>query len=164
MTKPELITLAKSTALEYGLDPALFCALVEQESGWYSYANRYESGFFRRYIKAMLPANKGDQPNFSPPKPRGNTSNATEAENRATSFGLCQVMGQVATRAWAAQRRSAHRTVRPVRRSVLEFGARRLKKAMDRKHGIARDALLDYNGGGEAKYPDLVLARMKNYA
>ena len=35
---------------------------------------------------------------------------------------------------------------------------------MDRKKGIARDALLDYNGGAEAAYPDLVLARMKNYA
>ena len=45
----------------------------------------------------------------------------------------------------------------------LEFGARRLKKAFDRKYGIARDALLDYNGSGEAAYPDLVLGRMKNY-
>ena len=161
MTKPELITLAKSTALEYGLDPALFCALVEQESGWYSYANRYESGFFRRYIKAMLPANRGDQPSFSPPKPRGNTSNATEAENRATSFGLCQVMGQVA-RELGCTARSLTELCDPA--IGLEYGARRLKKAFDRKHGIARDALLDYNGGGEAKYPDLVLARMKNYA
>ena len=161
MTKDELITLAKATAAEYGLDPALFCALVEQESGWYSYANRYESGFFRRYIKAMLPVNKGDQPNFSPPKPRGNTSNVTEAENRATSFGLCQVMGQVA-RELGCKAEALTELTRP--EIGLEFGARRLKKAMDRKHGIARDALLDYNGGGEAKYPDLVLARMKNYA
>ena len=54
--------MAKSTAAEYRLNPALFCALVEQESGWYSFATRYKSGFFDRYIQAMLPASQGDQP------------------------------------------------------------------------------------------------------
>ena len=135
MTKPELITLAKSTALEYGLNPALFCALVEQESCWYSYASRYKPGFFDRYIQAMLPASQGDQPNFSPPKPRGNTSNLTEAENRATAFGLCQVMGQTA-RELGCTARSLTELCDPA--IGLEYGARRLKKAFDRKYGIAR--------------------------
>ena len=50
MTKDALITLAKAKAVEHGLDPALFCALVETESGWNTWAARYEPGFKKRYI------------------------------------------------------------------------------------------------------------------
>ena len=46
----------------------------------------------------------------------------------------------------------------------LEYGAKRLKKAMDRKGGNVREALLNYNGGSDKAYPDRVLGRMKNYA
>ena len=40
MTKDELVTLAKAKATDHGLDPALFCALVETESDWYAHASR----------------------------------------------------------------------------------------------------------------------------
>ena len=46
----------------------------------------------------------------------------------------------------------------------LTYGAKRLKKAMDRKGGNVREALLNYNGGSEATYPDIVLDKVKNYA
>ena len=45
----------------------------------------------------------------------------------------------------------------------LTYGAKRLKKALDRKKGDVREALLNYNGGSEKTYPDIVLDKVKNY-
>ena len=150
MTKPELITLAKAKATDHGLDPALFCALVETESDWYTYASRYEEGFQKYYIDPIKSVRR-----------YGSTSYKTERKDRATSFGLCQVMGQVA-RELGCEARSLGELTRP--EIGLEFGAKRLKKAMDRKGGDVREALLNYNGGSEKSYPDIVLEKVKNYA
>ena len=150
MTKPGLILLAKAKAHEHGLDPALFCALVETESGWNHFAARYEPGFKRRYIDPIKSIERF-----------GSTSYATEREHRSTSWGLCQVMGQVA-RELGCKLPSLVQLCEP--ETGLTYGAKRLGKALDRKKGDVRAALLNYNGGAEPKYPDIVLEKVKNYA
>ncbi len=103
MPTPELIALARAAAANHALDftlsvssrtglpgprqgepgrlvytgTALVCAIVEQESAWNTYAIRYEPGFRTRYVAPLgLPA--------------------TEEIARSISWGLMQVMGQVA--------------------------------------------------------------------
>ena len=149
MTKDELVTLAKAKAVSHSLDPALFCALVETESGWYTHASRTEKGFKKRYIDPIKSVKRW-----------GSTSYETERENRATSFGLCQVMGQVA-REMGFEGRSLGELCIP--EIGLEFGARRLAKAMDRKGGNVSEALLNYNGGADKEYAARVLDKVKNY-
>ena len=149
MNKAELVTLAKRTAANHDLDPALFCALVETESGWDTWAARYEPGFKKRYIDPIKSIERF-----------GVTSYATEREHRSTSWGLCQVMGQVA-RELGCPLPSLAELCAP--ETGLKYGAKRLKKAMDRKNGDVREALLNYNGGSDKEYPERVLAKVKNY-
>ena len=86
---PNLIALARAAAAYHELDftlpvssvlytgPALVCAMCEQESAWNTYAIRYEPGFRTRYVAPL----------GLPP---------TEEIARSISWGLMQVMGQVA--------------------------------------------------------------------
>ena len=136
--------------MEHGLDPALFCALVETESDWYTWASRHEPAFQTRYIDPIKSVER-----------YGSTSYKTERKDRATSFGLCQVMGQVAREMGCKVRSLLELTREEV---GLEWGAKRLKKAMDRKNGDVRAALLNYNGGSDIEYPDRILDKVKNYA
>ena len=110
---------------------------------------RYEPGFKKRYIDPIESVRR-----------YGSTSYKTEREHRATSFGLCQVMGQVA-RELGCTVHSLVQLCDP--QTGLTYGAKRLKKAMDRKSGVVRAALLDYNGGSDLEYPTRVMERMKNY-
>ena len=78
MVKPEIRTIIESKAAAYGLDPDLVEAHVMTESSGNPKATRFEPQFYERYI---LPLNLRDR---------------NEAQGRATSFGLLQIMGQVA--------------------------------------------------------------------
>jgi soluble lytic murein transglycosylase-like protein len=73
----ELIALARTIAERHGVDETLVCAVVEQESGWETHAMRYEPGFRAHYVAPLR----------LPP---------TEEIARSISWGLMQVMGQVA--------------------------------------------------------------------
>src|SRR5260370_25956244 len=85
MTFPaQLLTLARKAAAAQALDPALVCAVVEQESAWNPWAIRYEPLFFSKYVASLYTNNK---------------IAATEAYARGFSWGLMQVMGQVAREA-----------------------------------------------------------------
>jgi len=77
MPTPELIARARAAAAHHELEPALVCAVIEQESAWNTYAIRYEPGFRTRYVAPL----------GLPP---------TEEIARSISWGLMQVMGQVA--------------------------------------------------------------------
>src|ERR1700735_1296507 len=72
-----LIALARTAAAQHSLDPALVCAIVEQESAWDPHAIRYEPAFRTRYVAPL---------GLAP----------TEEVARSMSWGLMQVMGQVA--------------------------------------------------------------------
>ena len=77
----EIILLARRIACAHGLEPSLVCAVIEQESAWNPWAVRYEPGFLSRYVAPLYTAGK---------------LSATEAYTRSMSWGLMQVMGQVA--------------------------------------------------------------------
>jgi soluble lytic murein transglycosylase-like protein len=139
MPENPLIAKAKATAVKYGLNPAVFCALVEQESGWNTWALRYEPGFLEHYVKQM-PVSE------------------TEKISRSTSYGLCQVMGQVAREHSFTGKYLTQLCDPDV---GLEYGAKVLSDKM--KGRSVEDGLLRYNGGGNKKYPSEVLARMVRY-
>ena len=78
MTPPsDLIAMARVTAARFSLNAALVCAVIEEESSWNTYAIRFEPLFRERYVRDLK---------LSP----------TEDMARSTSWGLMQVMGQVA--------------------------------------------------------------------
>src|SRR5262245_59806469 len=79
MERAAMIALAKAAAARHGLDPALVCAICHHESeGWQPWAFRYEPAFYAKYIEVMV------------------SLPATEKRARAFSYGLMQIMGQVA--------------------------------------------------------------------
>src|SRR5437879_6922488 len=78
---PPFIAIAQRYAGAHSLDPALVCAVIEQESSWNPWAMRYEPAFFAKYVAPLYTNNK---------------VSATEAYARGFSWGLMQVMGQVA--------------------------------------------------------------------
>jgi soluble lytic murein transglycosylase-like protein len=133
-------------ATKYGLDTALVCALIEQESAWSQYAARYEPAFFSRYIQPLVTARQ--------------ITNATEASLRATSIGLMQTMGEV-VREYGF---TGHLLQLTDPDTSLDWGCRKLKSCFDTANGDARNALLHWNGGADVAYPDEVLARVAKYA
>jgi hypothetical protein len=50
MPPSDLLALARTIAARHKLDPALVCAVIEQESSWDTHAIRYESAFRSRYV------------------------------------------------------------------------------------------------------------------
>src|SRR5579872_1543427 len=143
---PETIALARRIASQHGLEPALVCAVIEQESAWNPWAVRYEPGFLSRYVAPLYTAGK-----FS----------ATEAYTRAMSWGLMQVMGQVA-REFDFQPAALSELCDPA--TGIEFGCRILAKHVARSKGDIPAALLAWNGGAELNYSAEVLARKRNYS
>lgn len=140
-THQTLINLAKETAGRYALDPALICAIVEQESMWNSWAIRYEPAFYVHYVMPQ----------------RGLT--ATEAYARAFSWGLLQIMGEVA-------REEGFKDPLPSLcdpATGLDAGCQHFKRKLSNADQDVSKALLAWNGGGAPNYPAEVLARISKY-
>ena len=144
---PEIIDLARHIAADHALDPALVCAVIEQESAWNPWAVRYEPGFLSRYVDSALYTT-------------GKIS-ATEAYTRAMSWGLMQVMGQVA-REFGFQETSLSELCDPA--TGIDFGCRILTVRLARSKGDVPAALRAWNGGANDNYPAEVLARKRNYS
>jgi soluble lytic murein transglycosylase-like protein len=125
----------------------LVCAVIEQESAWDPWALRYEPGFYKRYIEPQIA--------------RGAGFTSTEARARAFSWGLMQVMGQVA-REHGFSGRSLAQLCDPA--AGLAVGCRVLAAKLAAAEGNVTRALLLWNGGGHRDYPDEVLARTAHYA
>ncbi len=142
----KIIELARRIAAAHGIEPALVCAVIEQESAWNPWAVRYEPGFLSRYVAPLYTAGK-----FS----------ATEAYTRSMSWGLMQVMGQVARESGFKQASLAE-LCDPA--TGIEFGCRVLAARLARSKGDASKALLAWNGGGCVNYPAKVLERKRNYS
>lgn len=140
MSPQEQETLARRAAARHNLDEALVCAVVEQESGWNPWAMRYEPGFYDQYVPKNLPS--------------------TEARARAFSWGLMQVMGEV-----ARENGFTGKFLTELCQSTagLEVGCRVLKRKLDKASGDIPKALLLWNGGARPAYADEVLARMPKY-
>jgi soluble lytic murein transglycosylase-like protein len=145
ISPPELVALARRVAQKSGLDPALVCAVIEQESAWNPWAVRYEPAFFARYVAPLYTNNK---------------ISASEAYARAFSWGLMQVMGQVAREnGYNAQFLSA--LCDP--EQGISVGCRVLVKKLAAAGGDKTRALLAWNGGASPSYAEQVLARMSRY-
>jgi soluble lytic murein transglycosylase-like protein len=146
MTVPaQLIALARKAAAVQSLDPALVCGVVEQESAWNPWAMRYEPAFFAKYVASLYTNNK---------------VSASEAYARGFSWGLMQVMGQVAREnGFDAVFLSA--LCDP--EQGLALGCKVLRKKFDAMAGETSRALLAWNGGANPAYPGQVLARRAHY-
>lgn len=140
-----LIALARETAQRHKLDPALVCAVVEQESGWEPWAIRFEPEFFHLYIAKMVR--------------EGKLHMVTEEYARAMSWGLMQLMGECAREHGYAGRLAA--LCDPA--TGLEWGCLHLTSKIEGAGGDIRQGLLNWNGGGQPTYADEVLARVPKY-
>lgn len=133
--------MVKANAIQVGIDPALACALVEQESAWNQWAIRYEPAFYARYV---LPQRLSDP---------------TEAQARAFSWGLFQTMGQVVRE--IGFKGSLPSLCDPV--VATQWGLAVLQAKLKMAGGNVPRALLFWNGGGNSSYPAEVLARVPKY-
>jgi soluble lytic murein transglycosylase-like protein len=137
----EIVAMARSIASAHGLDPALVCAVVEQESAWDAHAIRYEPAFRARYVAPLQ----------LPP---------TEEIARSITWGLMQVMGQVARE---------HGFQRPFLSALcdssagLTFGCIVLAAKLAATGGNVPRGLALWNGGGNPDYAAQVLARVPGY-
>lgn len=143
MADTPLIEQAKYQARLYGLDGALVCAVIEQESQWDTYAIRFEPAFEARYIHPALPA-----------------APTTEEIAKAMSFGLMQVMGEV-----ARERGFKGRFLSSLCDSEIgvPIGCAYLKHIMDNHGGDVAASLQRWNGGSNPNYAAEVMARMPKY-
>jgi soluble lytic murein transglycosylase-like protein len=141
LSTPQLrLAFVTPTAQKYGLEPALVCAVCEQESGWEPGQARFEPEFLRHYVNPLnLPL--------------------LEAFDRATSWGLMQIMGQTAVELGCTGDLSALRTPD----LGVTYGCKKLQKCFFAAAGDPTKALLRYNGGGNANYAPEVLARVIHY-
>jgi len=142
MTQTELIVLAIQKAKEHGLSDTLVCAVCEQESSWNPWAIRFEYEFLMRYVVPL--------PNLSP----------TERHARAFSWGLMQLMGQVAREHGFANTYLAS-LCDPA--TGLDWGCIHLAGRLKAAGGDVHAGLQLWNGGGNPNYADEVMARMKKY-
>jgi len=141
----QLLTLARKTASGQSLDPALVCAVIEQESGWNPWAMRYEPAFFSKYVAGLYTNNK---------------ISASEAYARGFSWGLMQVMGQVA-RETGFDATFLSALCDP--EQGVAIGCKVLRKKFDAMAGDTTRALLAWNGGGNPSYAAQVFARRPHY-
>lgn len=148
MTVPvpvQFLDLAHKHAAAQSLDPALVCAVIEQESSWNPFAMRYEPAFFAKYVAPLYTNNK---------------VSASEAYARGFSWGLMQVMGQVA-REFGFDAPFLSALCDP--EQGIRVGCKVLRRKFDSVAGDTTRALLAWNGGGNPVYATQVLARRPTY-
>jgi hypothetical protein len=171
-----LVQLVRATAEAKGLDAAVLCAMVEQESGWnawafnpephYKYVVDWKTG--QPFRKLTPEENSSERPPADFPYPKGADRDA-EFWGQQMSFGLLQLMG-------GAARERGFRGVfltelcDPV--TGLEWGCAhwmyKLRVAqkqgpLDPPEKQAQRALQLWNGGGNPVYWREVLARAPKY-
>jgi soluble lytic murein transglycosylase-like protein len=149
--RADLIALARATAEAHQLDASLVCAICEQESAWNPWAIRYEPAFFAHYVALQLSAGQ---------------ISITEAQARAFSWGLMQVMGQVAREhdfGAASSKNIASLAELCDPASGLNVGCTVFAAKLAAAHGDATRALQLWNGGGNPNYAAEVLARVGKY-
>src|SRR5262244_1673331 len=138
---PALVAIAQKHAAAHNLDLALVCAVIEQESCWNPFAMRYEPAFFAKYVAPLYTNNK---------------VSASEAYARGFSWGLLQVMGQVA-REFGFDAPFLSALCDP--EQGIAIGCKVLRRKLDTAAGDVTRGLLAWNGGGNPAYASQVLAR-----
>jgi soluble lytic murein transglycosylase-like protein len=143
--KSDLIALADATAQRYGLEPALVKALCEQESNWNPWAVRYEPAFYTKYVVPSLEVG-----HFG----------STEGRARAISWGLMQVLGQVA-REYGFGGPFLSELCDPA--VGLDIGCKYFSVLMGKTSNDVDAALVRWNGGGRPSYGAEVKSRLTTY-
>jgi soluble lytic murein transglycosylase-like protein len=149
---PQLVSLARAAAAAHQLYPELICAICEQESAWNPWAIRYEPAFYEKYIRPLVDSGRI--------APSPGTSAATESRARAFSWGLMQVMGQVAREHGFAGASLAQLCDPAI---GLDVGCRVFAAKLAAAEGNVTRALLLWNGGANREYSVEVLARAEKY-
>jgi len=137
-----LAALARTIAVQQGLSPSLVCAVIEQESAWNPYAIRYEPAFRTRYVAPLRVS-------------------ATEEIARSISWGLMQVMGQVARENGFVER-FLPTLCDPA--TGIRTGCIVLGRKIGAASGDLTRALVLWNGGANQDYAPQVLARVSRYS
>ena len=106
---------------------------------------RFEPAFFAKYVASLYTNNK---------------ITASEAYARGFSWGLMQVMGQVA-RETGLDAPFLSALCEP--ETGLKIGCKVLRKKLDAMGGDLTHALLAWNGGGNPAYAAQVLERRAHY-
>jgi len=145
MTRDELIALAKEIANAWNLFPEVVCGMIERESSWDPWVIRYEPAFFLRYIEKLI-ANQM-------------VHDATEARARSFSWGLGQVMGELARELGY----TGHLAMLCDPQTGITWLCRALVRKLKSQNGNLHDALQAYNGGANPNYADEVLALAEKY-
>lgn len=135
-----LIQLARQAALAHQLPGDLVCAVCERESSWNPNATRFEPAFQKHYVDKL----------HLPP---------TEAKQRATSYGLMQLLGEVARE--LGYKGDIPALCDPA--TGLEWGCRHLANKLREAHGDMHAALQRWNGGGNPNYAQEVEAMIPRY-
>lgn len=136
-----MIAVAVNAAVEHNLPPALVCSIVQRESTWNPFAIRYEPGFFNKYVLPAFSSDKFD---------------VTEAKARSISWGLMQIMGQVARE--SGFKGDLASLCDP--EIGIDIGCRIFVHKMKDNSGDVSRALLAWNGGDNQNYAEEVLAFM----
>jgi soluble lytic murein transglycosylase-like protein len=145
LTKAQMIAVAVNAAVKHNLPPPLVCSIVQRETTWNPFAIRYEAGFFNKYVLPAFSSNKFD---------------VTEAKARSISWGLMQVMGQVA-REFGFKSDLASLCDPEI---GIEIGCQVFAHKMKDNSGDVARALLAWNGGDNPNYPEEVLAFMPQFS
>jgi hypothetical protein len=155
-------TLILSAAAQFDIDPLLVSALILTESSGDPCAFRYEPAFYKKYIARRTPEDLGGY------FPCHEINVEAEKILRSCSFGLCQIMGQVA-RELGFRHMDMFTLLDP--KTNLQFGLQKLEKEIvfAKRHlpfgsvGYTYEkALLRYNGGGDPNYGQVVLKKMQD--
>lgn len=133
MIYDDLFAAAETT---HNLPAGILRAMAVQESGLNPWAGRFERAFQEHYINSRM---RSDLPGLWP---RG-VSEETERVWRSTSWGLLQVMGQVARELGFVGPFLSQLTDPE---TGIEFGARQLAAKL-KKYPVLADALSAYNSG-----------------
>lgn len=137
----------KRKAEKYGLDPFLVAAVCKQESSFVPTATRFEKGFLK-WLKGRKETVKSK--GFWP------EDEEREWDNRATSWGLMQVLGEVLREFGFIG--EFEELFEPD--MGIEWGCKILSAYKKQCNGKVLASLLRYNGGGRPAYADEVLAKL----
>lgn len=148
--KPGYGEIIRRCAVEHGLNPRLIAAIAYTESGGNPYAMRYEPAFRAKYLRGKTSKTIGGY------VPHGCTFD-TEVTARSTSWGLMQVMGQVA-REHGFRGEFLSELCDP--HVNLSLGSMLLANYIQVRGLNTREALLRWNGGGNEKYPEVVFTHL----
>jgi hypothetical protein len=142
MVLPQVARVSESSSL----DPLIVAAVILRESNANPWVTRFEIGYYHRYVD--------NRPlKFYVPK---EITETTEGIERATSWGLMQIMGGTARQ--YGYKKLLTQLLDPAEN--IDLGCLILANAL-RSTGSYIEALLRYNGGGNLKYADEVIQLSK---